>query len=1001
VDEGTPLTFNVIATDPDVGQALTYTLDPGFPTGAAIDPNTGVFTFTPTEEQGPGTYTVTFRVTDNADPACSDFETVTITVNDVDVTNECPVLDPIGDRTVNEGTLLSFDANATDPDAGQTLAFSLDAGFPAGSSINVATGEFNWIPTEEQGPGTYTFTVRVTDNFDPACSDSETITVTVNEVDGENTCPVLAFIGDRTVDEFSLLTFTATATDPDAGQTLSFSLDAGAPTGAAIHPTTGVFTFTPTEEQGPGTYTVTVRVSDDADPACEDFETITITVNEVDGENQCPIVEPITSRTVTEGETISFTVVASDPENETLVFALGPGAPAGAQIHPLTGLFMWTPTDDQAGTYTITFQVRDTCEDPCTVTATVMITVEDSEPENQCPVLSPIGNFTVEEGEALTFDANATDPDAGQTLTFSLDPGFPPGASINSSTGEFTFTPTHEQIGTHSITVRVTDDADPSCSDFETILVTVEEGENECPVLATIGNRTVNEGELLTFTATATDPEGDEIIFSLDAGAPAGAMIHANTGVFTWTPTSEQGGDTYEITIRATDLCLTPCSDTETIQVTVLEVGGVNECPVLAPIGDRTVTEGQLLTFTATATDEDEEEIIFSIDAGGPAGATIDANTGVFMWTPTPNQGPGTYDITIRATDLCDTPCSDPETIQVTVLDAGGGGGENECPVLNAIGDMTATQGENLAFTATATDADPGPLTFSLVDAPSGATIHSATGAFLWVPMATGSFTFTVRVTDNENCSDEETIEVTVNPAGGGGSSTVTAYFVGGNQTTRLWTGKRETCIQLEVAGDDEIDFSTIELVYNGQRLAPRDAERSRDRDRDGNGEATVCFSKQDLRTLFAGLPSGDNMVTFQIVGRFESGESFTANVTHRVAVRGGNGNDHEAEDGEDDDAVAGNESQGKVKARAYPNPINPSTVLSFGTSREGSVKVQVYDLAGRLVRTLYEGTMRSGANTVAWDGTGNGGGRVSSGVYYFRVLSPDGQDVVRVTVLK
>jgi hypothetical protein len=480
-------------------------------------------------------------------------------------------------------------------------------------------------------------------------------------------------------------------------------------------------------------------------------------------------------------------------------------------------------------------------------------------------------------------------------------------------------------------------------------------------------------------------------------------MIHANTGVFTWTPTEDQAPGTYEITIRATDLCDTPCSDAETIQVTVLDVGGANACPVLAPIGDRTVTEGELLTFTATATDEDEEEIIFSIDAGGPAGATIDANTGVFMWTPTPNQGPGTYDITIRATDLCDTPCSDPETIQVTVLDAGGGGGENECPVLNAIGDMTATQGENLAFTATATDADPGPLTFSLVDAPSGATIHSATGAFLWVPMATGSFTFTVRVTDNENCSDEETIEVTVNPAGGGGSSTVTAYFVGGNQTTRLWTGKRETCIQLEVAGDDEIDFSTIELVYNGQRLAARDAERSRDRDRDGNGEATVCFSKQDLRTLFAGLPSGDNMVTFQIVGRFESGESFTANVTHRVAVRGGNGNGNhdDEEDGEDDDAVAGNGTQGKVKARAYPNPINPSTVLSFGTSREGSVKVQVYDLAGRLVRTLYEGTMRSGANSVAWDGTGNGGGRVSSGVYYFRVLSPDGQDVVRVTVLK
>jgi hypothetical protein len=310
-------------------------------------------------------------------------------------------------------------------------------------------------------------TVRVTDSADPSCSDFETITVTVNDVGGGNTCPELAAIGNRTVDELTLLTFTATATDPDAGQTLTFSLDAGFPTGASIDPSTGVFTFTPTEEQGPGSYTVTVRVTDSADPTCSDFETITITVNEVGGGgNQCPVITPIDNRTITEGETVTFTVMATDPENTALVYSLI-GGPPGAQIHPLTGLFTWTPTDAQAGTYTITVQVRDTCEEPCTVTATVTIVVNDSQPPNECPVLSSIGNRTVEEEDLLTFTATATDPDAGQTLTFSLDPGFPTGASIDPSTGVFTFTPTHEQIGTHSITVRVTDNADPACSDFE------------------------------------------------------------------------------------------------------------------------------------------------------------------------------------------------------------------------------------------------------------------------------------------------------------------------------------------------------------------------------------------------------------------------------------------------------------------------------------------------------------------------------------------------------
>ncbi|MEM3129373.1 MAG: Ig domain-containing protein, partial [Nitrososphaerales archaeon] len=63
-----------------------------------------------------------------------------------------------------------------------TLTFSL-VGAPAGASINPSTGVFTWTPTEEQGPDAYTFDVVVTDNGDPNLSDSETITVTVDEVE--------------------------------------------------------------------------------------------------------------------------------------------------------------------------------------------------------------------------------------------------------------------------------------------------------------------------------------------------------------------------------------------------------------------------------------------------------------------------------------------------------------------------------------------------------------------------------------------------------------------------------------------------------------------------------------------------------------------------------------------------------------------------------------------------------------------------------------------------
>src|SRR5205823_5723823 len=161
--------------------------------------------------------------------------------------------------------LLTFTASATDSDLpAQTLTYSLDAGAPAGAAINPATGVFTWTPTGAQGPSVNRVTIRVTDNGSPALNASQTLTITVNEV---NTAPVLAHIGNKTVDEGNLLTFVATANDANVpAQVLTFTLDPGAPAGASIDPVTGLFTWTPIEAQGPSTNSVTIRVTDDGIP---------------------------------------------------------------------------------------------------------------------------------------------------------------------------------------------------------------------------------------------------------------------------------------------------------------------------------------------------------------------------------------------------------------------------------------------------------------------------------------------------------------------------------------------------------------------------------------------------------------------------------------------------------------------------------------------------------------------------------------------------------------
>ena len=171
--------------------------------------------------------------------------------------NEAPVLAPIPDQVTNELTLLTFTASATDTSlpAGPITYSIINPPFNA--SINATTGVFSWTPTETQGNGTtYALTIRASDG---QLSTERTVNITVNEI---NLAPALATIPPQNVNEGSLLTFTAAATDADIpANTLSFSL-LSAPAGAAINPTTGVFTWTPTEAQGPGTYNFTARVSD-------------------------------------------------------------------------------------------------------------------------------------------------------------------------------------------------------------------------------------------------------------------------------------------------------------------------------------------------------------------------------------------------------------------------------------------------------------------------------------------------------------------------------------------------------------------------------------------------------------------------------------------------------------------------------------------------------------------------------------------------------------------
>jgi hypothetical protein len=190
--------------------------------------------------------------------------------------NDAPVLLPVPNQIIAEGTLLTLTNVVTDPDLPEDqLAFSL-VNPPAGTSIDASTGVFTWTPGEQQGPSSNLITVVVRDSGVPPLRATNRFNVQVTEV---NQAPVLPPLPDRTVPDDAPLTFSAGASDADLPpNTLTYSLAAGAPAGASIQPATGLFAWSPGTLSVPSTNSVTVVVMDDGSPSLSDSRTFRLTI---------------------------------------------------------------------------------------------------------------------------------------------------------------------------------------------------------------------------------------------------------------------------------------------------------------------------------------------------------------------------------------------------------------------------------------------------------------------------------------------------------------------------------------------------------------------------------------------------------------------------------------------------------------------------------------------------------------------------------------------------
>ncbi|TLM99625.1 tandem-95 repeat protein, partial [bacterium] len=349
--------------------------------------------------------------------------------------------------------------------------------------------------------------------------------------------------------------------------------------------------------------------------------------------NLPPVLSAIGPKSVAEGETISITPSATDPESGSVTITAEGALPAGAAF--TGGTFSWAPDYNSSGSYSVTFRADDGVN---FVEETVSITVTNT---NRTPSMAAIGDKAIAEGESLTINPICSDPD-GTAVTLTATTALPSGAVFNN--GQFSWTPGYNQAGNYSVTFRA---SDGSLYADQTVSIAVS-NVNRAPVLEPIGNRSVEEGHLLSLTLAGSDPDGTQLAFTFTPSVE-GASISGST--FTFSPDYAMSGD-YSFTFRATD---GSAFDEEAISVSVTNV---NRPPVLSAIGAKSVVAGSLLSFGVSASDPDGDSV--SVSSGAlPADATFSG--GVFGWIPEAGKS-GNYNVSFTASDGS---LSDSETVLI------------------------------------------------------------------------------------------------------------------------------------------------------------------------------------------------------------------------------------------------------------------------------------------------------------------------------------------------
>ncbi|NJO28117.1 MAG: RHS famlily protein, partial [Richelia sp. SL_2_1] len=735
------------------------------------------------EDLLPGTYTVRTVVPDGytlTTPASGAFvDTVTVNGEDfihlwgVSKVSEAANTDPVFVTTpspvykIKAGESLIYRANALDANA-DPLTYSLILE-PPGMTVDKTSGTVVWNPSKQQvneyyqelrdeqerlaAIGRGEFARKVVDFNVPILvrdgKGGQAIQYIKVELVPDNNAPVFtSVVPENAIPQIGKTwNYQVSAQDAD-DDVLTYSLTPDAPTDVTIDSGTGLLQWTPQQQ---GKQEFTIKVTDSKGESA--LQVVSLDVSEA-LPNSSPVITSTPRTNIRLGNTYLYKIEANDPDGDRLSYSLD-SAPQGMTID--SGVVSWVPQANQFGSQQVTVRVSDG-ELASIQSFNINVT---NQLINNAPTITSVPELITNIDKVYQYNVTGSDVD-GDYVVWSIEDA-PLGMVINPQTGALRWNPTSEQIGKHTVAVRLTDANGAYVGQEFTLYVN---GINTPPQIVStpITRAAINQD--YKYQIVATDPENDKLTYSL-GNSPAGMTVSEN-GLITWTPEENQLDD-INVSVFVTDTQGATSNQSFTIEIATQEVEvevdgelvvevvpvAINNAPLITSNPVYIADTNSTYEYQVVANDPDTEDTLTYQLLSVPdtvTGMSINATTGLLTWD---NPVAGSYQIAVGAVDNFGLGAAQGFTLRASA---------NNAPVIQSTPGNIVNAGSTYSYDVKAVDVDGDVLNYTLDQASldKGISIDEL-GRLRWkTKQGDTNHSAIVTVADGNGGSTQQEVEINV-----------------------------------------------------------------------------------------------------------------------------------------------------------------------------------------------------------------------------------------------